>query len=151
MPSEISIRGRTIHWFTYSVQQVEFHLDGFNEEGYPIYAGIQKKMVKITGKPRYGFPSETDPEKFQTIYLTHDNHFDAGENVVKAEIDSGELRPGMLWNAARINSLLGKMQMKVGYWLITANRDGGYAYAKVCSNGTLFYILKYLVVVKISH
>ena len=71
-PIEICIRGRTIHWFTYTVQQVRFFLDGFNEEGYPIYAGDQKKLINTASgqKPKVVF--ETDAEKYKTIYLTYD-------------------------------------------------------------------------------
>ena len=32
-------------------------------------------------------------------------------------------------------NLIGKMKRQIGYWLITNNRDGGYAYAKIHSNG----------------
>ena len=74
VPAGISIRGRTIHWFTYRVQEVDFILDGFSKEGYPIYAGIQK-ITKGTGKKLRTFP-ETEENikngKFKMIYLTHD-------------------------------------------------------------------------------
>ena len=71
-PIEIWIRGRTIHWFTYTVQEVKFYLDGFNEEGYPIYAGVQKKLVKSASGQKLKAVFETDAEKFNTIYLTYD-------------------------------------------------------------------------------
>ena len=29
-------------------------------------------------------------------------------------------------------------EMKKGYWMISSDRNGGYAYAKVCSNGEVF-------------
>ena len=49
-----------------------FYLDGFNEEGYPIYVGVQKKLIKTAPglKPKIVF--ETDSNKYNTIYLTHD-------------------------------------------------------------------------------
>lgn len=72
VPTEICIRGRTIHWLTYTVQQVMFYLDGFNEEGYPIYAGIQKKLIKTAPGLKRKIVFETDSSNYNTIYLTHD-------------------------------------------------------------------------------
>ena len=31
-------------------------------------------------------------------------------------------------------------KMEVGYWMISPDRNGGYAYAKICSNGYSFYL-----------
>ena len=36
---------------------------------------------------------------------------------------------------ARMNMIRDTMKMEVGHWLISSSRDGGYAYAKVRSNG----------------
>ena len=54
-----------------------FHLDGFNEEGYPIYAGIQQKMTKIRGKKlRFDISPENEERinngNYNMIYLIHD-------------------------------------------------------------------------------
>jgi len=130
VPSEISIRGRTIHWFTYtgSLTQVDFYLDGFNDEGYPIYAGIQKKMTK-TGQ-KHKISNETDAKNFNTIYLTHDNKIDAGLNEVKRACmrsDEATRWIGMFLSDTTIKRTL-------GYWMISSDRNGGYAYAKVCAN-----------------
>ena len=70
MPTEISIRGRTLHWFTYTVQQVEFNLDGFNDEGYPYYVGYMKKMTPSGN--RFVISDETDIGNLTLVYLTHD-------------------------------------------------------------------------------
>ena len=74
MPSGISIQGRTKHWFTYTVQQVDFLIDGFNEQGHSIFVGIQKKNKRLHGPqvPIYRTVNEKDPSKFNTIYLRHD-------------------------------------------------------------------------------
>ena len=72
VPTEISIRGRSKHWFTYRVQEVVFYLDGFDEEGYPIYAGNQKKIIRPGPKQKPKFVDETDVKNFKTIYLVHD-------------------------------------------------------------------------------
>ena len=74
MPSGISIRGRTTHWFTYTVQQTNFLIDGFDEQGHSIFAGIQRKKIPISGstKPVFRIVDEEDPSQFNTIYLTHD-------------------------------------------------------------------------------
>ena len=77
-PSEISIRGRTKHWFTYTVQEVKFIIDGFNNEGRPIYMGYQKKSVPsstVQSEPDekdYVIIDETDAHNLTRIYLTHD-------------------------------------------------------------------------------
>ena len=71
-PVEIWIRGRTIHWNTYTVQQVRFYLDGFNEDGYPIYAGVQKKLVTTASGQKPKVVNETDAKYFKTVYLTYD-------------------------------------------------------------------------------
>ena len=95
-PTEIFIRGRAIHWSTYTVQEAVFYLDGFNDEGYPIYAGVQKKMTK-DGK-KFRIHPETDERmkngNFNMVYLTHDSKFDAGENEMKRAIENGETNPG---------------------------------------------------------
>ena len=79
VPSGISIRGRTNHWFTYTVQKVDFLIDGFNEQGHSIFAGIQKESIPIPGsmipgsmKPLHSIVDQEDPSQFRTIYLTHD-------------------------------------------------------------------------------
>ena len=71
VPSEICIRGRTTHWFTYTVQKAVFYLDSFNDEGRPIYAGIQKKMTRVSWQ-KCNFTEETDTRNQNYIYLTHD-------------------------------------------------------------------------------
>ena len=75
VPVEISIRGRTVNWFTKTVQEVAFILDGFDGEGYPIYAGIQRKKAKDTGK-KFATFAETEENirngNYTKIYLTHD-------------------------------------------------------------------------------
>lgn len=73
-PSEICIRGRTTYWFTYTVQKVVFYLHGFNHEGFPIYAGTQKKMTRVSGG-KCDITDETDERNFNTIYLTHDKGY----------------------------------------------------------------------------
>ena len=70
-PSEISIRGRTIHWFTYTVQEVKFQLDGFNDEGKPIYMGYQKKSVQAESDSK-GYVIVDEFDELNKIYLTHD-------------------------------------------------------------------------------
>ena len=79
VPSGISIRGRTNHWFTYTVQKVDFLIDGFNEQGHSIFAGIQKKSKPIPGskKQKFRIIDEKDPSQFNTIYLTHDRGYDS--------------------------------------------------------------------------
>ena len=71
VPSEICIRGRTTQWFTYTVQKAVFYLDSFNDEGRPIYAGVQKKMTR-TSWQKCVFTEETDTRNQNYIYLTHD-------------------------------------------------------------------------------
>ena len=41
----------------------------------------------------------------------------------------------------KMNVILGQMKRNLGYWLISSDRNGGYAYAKVCSNGILASIM----------
>ena len=63
------------------MQKVEFYLDGFNEEGFPIYAGIQLKITRTRGKKvhgknvRFDISPETEARikngNFNMIYLTH--------------------------------------------------------------------------------
>ena len=65
------IRGRTKHWFTYTVQRAVLYLDEFNDEGRPVYAGIQKKMTRI-GRHKPSITEETDKRNQNYIYLTHD-------------------------------------------------------------------------------
>ena len=75
VPTEISIRGRTTHWFTYTVQQVVFYLEGFDKEGFPIYAGIQKKrntIIDEKGKSANWIIAETDVNHQKKIFLVHD-------------------------------------------------------------------------------
>ena len=72
VPTEISIDGRTKHWFAYTVQQPFFYLDGFDDEGYPIYVGNQKKMIKPGPRQKRKFVDETDEKNFKKIYLVHD-------------------------------------------------------------------------------
>ena len=80
VPSEICIRGRTTHWFTYTVQKVVFYLDGFDKEGFPIYAGTQKKMTRVSGR-KCEINDETDERNFNTIYLTHDKGYSRDLNI----------------------------------------------------------------------
>ena len=90
-----------------------------------------------------------DPIYF-TINPYYDRNYDAGMNQVKRAIDKGEMEPGKLcvgklktWltcipaELKRLGMIHGDNQMKRlnGYWLISPDRNGGYAYAKVCSNG----------------
>ena len=42
-------------------------------------------------------------------------------------------------------NLIGKMKRQIGYWLITNNRDGGYAYAKVHSNGIENFFFEHIL------
>ena len=72
MPSEISIRGRTTYWFTYTVQKVKFELDGFDGENRTIYAGYQKKMFKFRGKNWFVDEKGDNRKK---IYLIHDQGY----------------------------------------------------------------------------
>ena len=51
-------------------------------------------------------------------------------NIQLMKLSLGELK--------RLDMMLGKMKLSMGYWLISSDRNGGYAYAKVCSNGFLF-------------
>jgi len=75
-PSEISIRGRAKHWFNYTVQEGKFKLDGFNEEGRPIFMAFMKKLVASESNPnKYDIVDETDAKNLKRIYLTHDQGY----------------------------------------------------------------------------
>ena len=49
-------------------------MDGFDKEGFPIYAGTQKKMIRVKGR-KCEIIDETDERNFNTIYLTHDKGY----------------------------------------------------------------------------
>ena len=38
-----------------------------------------------------------------------------------------------------MNSAISQTKRDIGYWMISPDRNGGYAYAKVCSNGISFW------------
>ena len=40
-------------------------------------------------------------------------------------------------------NLVGQMRRNPGNWLISSDRNGGYAYAKVCSNGIFSWAENY--------
>ena len=39
-----------------------------------------------------------------------------------------------------MNSFIDQLRKNLGYWLISSDRYGGYAYAKICSNGKVYFI-----------
>ena len=77
----------------------------------------------------------------------NDKKFDAGQNEMKRAMDSGEMNSGKniietVFNLSqgeitRLNQVLGQMKRNLGHWLISSDRNGGYAFAKLCSNGTV--------------
>ena len=88
-PTVISIRGRTTQWFTYTVQEVAFNLDGFNDEGKPIYVGYLRKLKhSCQGKNPM---TEEMRDKQKRIYLLHSCSFFAGMNEIIRARDKGEM------------------------------------------------------------
>ena len=60
-----------------------------------------------------------------------DSKFDAGENELKRAIENGETNPAEIPGM----NMIGQLRKNPGNWMISRDRNGGYAYAKVCSNG----------------